>query len=82
MYSIYWLHKQNKTNTQEHNAKDNNVVMPMHILIEYSDKYSKISETLWQYYRDEPVFNSDDIVDFPDDNINSASFKFKQKITG
>ena len=55
--------------------------MPMYNLIEYSDNYMKTSESLWQYYRDETAFKND-IIDFPDDNINSASFKFKQKITG
>ena len=39
-------------NTQIDNAKDLDVVMPMCNLIEYSDNYSKTSESLWQYYRD------------------------------
>ena len=52
------------------NVKDLDVVMLMHILIEYSDKYSKTH--LWQYYGDKP-----------DDTIaNSESFKSKVKITG
>ena len=46
--------------------------MPMYNLIEYSDNYSKTSESLWQYYRDE---SSDNLE-------NSESFKFKIKITG
>ena len=52
----------------------------MYNLIEYSDNYSKTSESLWQYYRDEPAINDADgnIGDFPG---NSASFKLKQKIT-
>ena len=56
----------------------------MHNLIEYSDDYSKSSETLWQYYRDERALdNNGNIIDFPDGiNNNSASFKFKPKITG
>ena len=56
----------------------------MHNLVEYSDDYSKSSETLWQYYRDERALdNNGNIIDFPDGiNNNSASFKFKQKITG
>ena len=29
--------------------------MPMYNIIEYSDNYSKISGTLWQYCRDEPA---------------------------
>ena len=57
--------------------------MPMYNLIEYSDAYSKTLGSLWQYYRDEPVLdNNGNIIYFPDDNNNSASFKFKQKITG
>ena len=59
-------------NTQIHNAKDIDIVMPMYNLIEYSDNYAKTLASLWQYFRDEP-----------DDNIeDSESFKFKVKITG
>ena len=36
-----------------------------------------------QYYRDEPFLdNNGAIADFPADNNNSTSFKFKTKITG
>ena len=63
--------------------KKSDVVTPMYNLIEYSDAYSKISGILWQDYRDEPTLdNNGSITDFLDDNSNSASFKFKQKITG
>ena len=49
----------------------------MHNLIEYSNNYSKISASLWQYYRDKQALNNaSTLVDFPG---NSASFKFKQK---
>ena len=34
---------------------DNASVMPMYDLIEYSDNYFEISESLWQYYIDEPL---------------------------
>ena len=34
-------------NTQVDNAKDIDTVMPMYDLIEYSNNYSKISESLW-----------------------------------
>ena len=52
-------------------------------LIEYIDAYSKTSESLQQYFRDEPALdNNGNIFDFPDNNNNSASFKFKQKIIG
>ena len=59
-------------NTQVDNAKGIGIVMPMYNLIEYSDNYTKTSESLWQYYRDEPSNNL----------ANSESFKFKVKITG
>ena len=46
--------------------------MPMYNLIEYRDNYSKISRSLWQYYKDGPNDNFTD----------SESFKSKIKITG
>ena len=46
--------------------------MPMYNLMEYSDKYSNTSGSLWQYYKDNP-----------DNNLaDSESFKYKVKITG
>ena len=49
--------------------------MPMYNLIEYSDAYSKTSAILWQYYRDEPALDANnEIIDFPVNNNNSASF--------
>ena len=69
-------------NTQVDDAEDIDTVMPMYNLIEYSDAYSKTSGSLWQYYRDEPALdNNDNIIDFPANNSNSISFKFKQQIT-
>ena len=59
-------------NTQVHNAKDIDIVIPMYNLIECSDNYSKTSGSLWQYFRDDPK----DIL------TNSESFKFKVKIAG
>ena len=53
-------------NTDIDNAQDINIVIPMYNLIEYSDNYSKTSESLWQYYKDDP----------------NHSFKSKTKITG
>ena len=55
--------------------------MPMYILIEYSNNYSKTTGILWQYYRDEPFLDANaTIADSSADNTNSASFKFKTKI--
>ena len=54
------------------NAKDIDIVMPMYNLIEYNDNYSKISGSLWQYYKYEP---NDNIAD-------SESFKSKIKSIG
>ena len=54
----------------------------MYNLIEYSDDYSKTSGNLWQYYRDQlDLDKNSNIIDFPANN-KSASFKFKEKITG
>ena len=56
--------------------------MPMQNLIEQSDNYLKTSGSLWQYYRDEPFSNANDvIIDIPD-GANSPLFKSKEKITG
>ena len=58
-------------NTQMDNAKYIDVVMPMYNLIEYIDNHSETSESLWQYYRDDP-----------NDNITrSESYQYKAKIT-
>ena len=64
-------------NTQIENAKDIDVVMPMHNLREYSHNYSKTSGSLWQYYRHEPALTNAGAPDnFPG---NSASFKYNKK---
>ena len=39
------------------NAQNIDIVMPTYNFIEYSDNYSKSSERLWQYYKDEPNNN-------------------------
>ena len=57
--------------------------MLMYNLIEYSDAYSKTSGSVWQYNKDEPALdNNNNIIDFPANNNNSISLKFKQQITG
>ena len=57
--------------------------MPMYNLREYSDIYLKRSEILLEYQRDEPALcNNRNIIDFPADNNNSTSFKFKQQKIG
>ena len=69
-------------NTQIDNAKDIDIVMSMYNLIEYSDNYSKTSESLWQYCKDIPaVDNNNAIVDFNEANATD-SFNFKVKMTG
>ena len=54
----------------------------MYKLIEYSDNYSKTSEILWQYCRDEPAVNvaNGNVVDSDAANGNTDSFKIKEKI--
>ena len=56
--------------------------MPMYNLIEYSDNYSKISGSLWQYCKDIPTANNvGNIVDFNGANATDL-FNSKTKITG
>ena len=53
--------------------------MPIINLLEYPVNHSKTSGSLWQYYRDKPGLTDAGVLD----NVlgNSASFKYKQKIT-
>ena len=68
-------------NTQIDNAKDIDIVMPMHNVIEYNDNYSKTSGSLWQCFKDAPAVNNNNaIVDFTDNNLTD-SFNFKVKMT-
>ena len=49
----------------------------MYNLLQYSDDYLITSESLWQYFLDEPTLTNADAPDnFPS---NSALFKYKQK---
>ena len=68
-------------NPQIDNAEYIDIVMPMYNLIEYSDNYSKISGSLWQYCKEIPAINDDGAIA----NFNGAnatdSFNFKTKIT-
>ena len=58
-------------------AHDIDVAMPMYSLIVCSAIYLK-TESLWQYYRDEPALdNNNNIIDFPA-NSNIILFKFKE----
>ena len=58
--------------TQVDHARDVDVAMLMYNLIQYSNNYSRTSESLWQYYKDEPNTTL----------TNSGSLKFKARITG
>ena len=55
--------------TEIDNAQDIDIVMRMYNLIEHIDNYSKISGSLWQYYKEAIT-------------TQSESFKSKMKITG
>ena len=47
--------------------------MPIYNLLEYSKNYRKTTDSLWNYYRDEP---RDPL------SSNSESFKYKTSIPG
>ena len=53
--------------------------MPMYNLIEYTDNYSKISGSLWQYYQDLPAVNNNDVVLEFDGANATDSFNSKAK---
>ena len=55
--------------------------MPMYNLIEYSDNYSKTSESLWQYCKDIPAVDNNNAVVNLTENILTDSFNFKAKMT-
>ena len=64
-------------NTQVDHAKDIDIVMLVHNLIEYSDNYSKTSGSLCQYYKDiTAVNNNGNIVNFNEANA-ADSFNYK-----
>ena len=69
-------------NTQVDNAKDIDIVMPMYNLIEYSDNYAKTTGSLWQYCKDIPAQDANNITENFTGGNTTDSFNFKAKITG
>ena len=68
--------------TQIDNTKDIDIVMPMYNVIEYSDNYAKATGSLWQYCKDIPSRNNNNLIQlFADGNLTD-SFNFKLKFTG
>ena len=69
-------------NTQIDNAKDIDIVMPMYNLIKYSDNYAKTTGSLWQYCKDIPARDNNNLIaEFTAGNTTD-SLNFKAKITG
>ena len=75
------------------NAENLHIVMPMYNLFEYSNNYSKTSESLWNYYRDEindstNENNDEQRIKNKEQRIKnnktttSKSFEYKTKIIG
>ena len=58
------------------NAEDLDVVMPMYNLLEYSKNYTKTTDSLWNYYRDEPN-SSVGANNLTQSILNSESFIYK-----
>ena len=54
----------------------------MYNLIEYSKNYRKTIGSLWNYYRDELSYDTNDNNNLNKNVINSESFKYKTNITG
>ena len=69
-------------NTQIGNGNDIDTVMPMYNLIEYSDNYAKTTGSLWQYCKDIPARDNNNLIaEFTAGNTTDSS-NFKAKITG
>ena len=49
-------------NTQIDNAEYIDIVMLMYNLMEYSDNYSKTSRSLWQYCKETPAIDNDEMI--------------------
>ena len=56
------------------NAEDFDIVMPIYNLLEYSDNYSTMSGSLWNYYRDE-------INDSANENNDANNYRINNKTT-
>ena len=56
--------------------------MPMYNLIEYSDNYAKTTGSLWQYCKDIPAQDANNIIENFTGGNTTDSFNFKAKITG
>ena len=69
-------------NMQIDSAKDIDIVMPMYNLMEYSDNYAKTTGSLWQYFKDIPARDANNIIEEFTDGNTTDSFNFKAKITG
>ena len=61
-------------------SEDLDIVMPMYNLIEYSKIFSNITESLRNYYRDEPSTVAEGNINYP--IKDSKSFEYKPSITG
>ena len=65
-------------NTIIDNAEDLDIVMPMYNFIEYSQKYSKTSGSLWNYYKDEANSGAEGKINYS--IKDSKSFNYKTSI--
>ena len=54
-------------------AEDLDIVMPIYNLLEYTQNYSMISRTLWNYYKDE-------IDKINDNTVDSKLFKYTTRL--
>ena len=54
----------------------------MYNLIEYSDNYSKMSGSLWQYCKEIPAINDNGAIVAFNGTNDTDSFNFKSKIIG
>ena len=61
------------------NAEDLDIVMPIYNLLEYSKNYRKTTDSLFNYYRDEPNSGAEGNINYSIED--SKSFDYKTSIT-
>ena len=78
MHTLYFAAEINTSPLDETSKLD--LMKQMYSFIDYSYDYSKTSESLWQYHRDETYFDNDAAV--ASNTANSKLLKFKDNFKG
>ena len=72
IYCQAYDHAYQKINTFIDNAEDIDIVVAVYNLLEYSGNYSKMSRSLWNYYKDE-------VNDSANENNDANNYRISTK---